>query len=85
MLNRTTLKRHAKLVDEMAGKLGLDLEESAMRGEVRIGQIEDAVLRCTNCANPDGCEHWLATASGPADTAPDYCRNSEFFRDLKAV
>lgn len=85
MLNRTTLKRHARLVDEVAGKLGLDLEDSALSGNLSIGAIEDAVLRCANCSDPGGCERWLASTTGMADEAPDFCRNTELFHELKTV
>ena len=75
MHNRATLKRHATLVDQMATTLDIDLEESTLRGALPIEDLTDMVLRCTGCANPDGCERWLA-ATPKADHTPSYCRNS---------
>ncbi len=91
-LNKT-LRRHADLVDRMAGALGVDLEESVMRGDLNPDALPDMVLRCSACANPEQCEDWLARnprfsdtagfqTSGP-DTTPYYCRNAEVFDDLK--
>lgn len=84
MQSRSTLKRHAALVDRMATAQGIDLEEQVLRGNLSIGELEDAVLRCTGCTDPGACDHWLAAQESPADAAPDYCRNAHVFRELKA-
>lgn len=77
------IKRHAHLVDTMATRLGVDLEESAYRGDISIPEIEDAVLSCTNCTNPDGCQAWLAARDGRiVDRTPSYCRNTDLFAEL---
>lgn len=79
------IKRHAALVDRMATRLGIDLEERAMRGDITTSQIEDAVLSCTNCTNPDGCQTWQAAHAGATVNAPpSYCRNTPLFAELKA-
>lgn len=75
-------KRHAALVDHMAGALGVDLEEQMLRGRLSFGGLEDAVFACTGCHKPGECEHWLAAQDGTADAAPDYCRNTDLFRRL---
>ncbi|NDV54040.1 DUF6455 family protein [Salipiger sp. PrR003] len=75
-------KRHAGLVDQMAGALGVDLEEQMMRGRLSFAGLEDAVLACTGCHKPGDCEHWLATRDGIAAATPGYCRNADLFRDL---
>lgn len=82
MLNRKTLKRHADLLDRMAGQVGLDLEEEVYRGRMQFDEIADAVLRCTGCSNPDHCAGWLDTAEAREDP-PGYCRNASLFRSLK--
>jgi hypothetical protein len=81
MQNQTTLKRHAGLVDQMAGQLGLDLEEEVLRGNLRPDEVPDLVLSCTNCTNPDDCERWLAENDG-AQATPSYCRNAKLFAQL---
>ncbi|CUH74686.1 DUF6455 family protein [Tropicibacter naphthalenivorans] len=83
MQSTKTLKRHARLVDDMAQAQGVDLEEQILRGKLTVTELEDAVLRCTGCSNPDTCEHWLAAQSGEATQGPDYCRNGQMFQDLK--
>ncbi|MFP4274209.1 MAG: DUF6455 family protein [Paracoccaceae bacterium] len=83
MQSQKTFRRHAGLVDRMASTLGLDLEETALRGELPVDEIADAVLRCTACTDPGGCEHWLDTqGQGDADRPPAYCRNADLFTGL---
>lgn len=84
MLNTVTLKRHADLVDRMANALGLDLEEAIQSGQLRIDSLGEAVLSCTGCSNPEGCERWLEMQTGRAKDAPGICRNVQMFTDLKA-
>ena len=83
MQSREQLRKHAALVDHMADTLGLDLQEEAMRGRLTFSEIEDAVLRCTGCTQPEACEHWLATRGGSAEEPPAYCRNADLFDDLR--
>ena len=84
MQSKDTLKRHAHLVDKMADALGLDLEEKAMEGKLSFGELSDAVLRCTSCSDPDGCEHWLSGLDGPVEKTPAMCRNAQMFDMLKS-
>ncbi|MCT4556754.1 MAG: DUF6455 family protein [Pelagimonas sp.] len=84
MQSPLTLKKHAGLVDRMATARGLDLEEEILRGNMRIGDLEDAVLSCTMCSNPGACEGWLADAQDqPQQQTPEYCRNADLFRALE--
>ena len=82
MQSQATLKRHATLFDDMAQARGIDLEEEMLRGNLRMMELEDAILRCTGCSQPDACEHWLASQNGPVAEGPSYCRNSELFQTL---
>jgi len=77
-----TFKRHAALVDRMATTLGLDLEEQVYAGQLAPESLCDVVLRCTGCADPDGCEAWMAAQGGGAAAAPIMCRNGEVFAAL---
>lgn len=81
MHNREQLKRHADLVDRMANVRGIDLEEQALRGNVSIDEITDAVLSCTNCTNPEHCQQWL-NGRDSAPATPEYCRNADLFSAL---
>jgi hypothetical protein len=81
MPNREVLKLHAGLVDRMASKLGLDLQEAAIDGDVSIDQLSDAVLSCTDCPNPGHCQRFLDQPAFAART-PEYCRNQELLNKL---
>ncbi len=83
MIGRETLKKHARLVDLMASKLGIDLEERALRGDINFDEISDAVLACTGCSHPCTCERWLAAMPVPQNDTPEYCRNRPLFKGLK--
>lgn len=83
MAETKTMKRHAGLVDRMAGTLGLDLEEQVYAGQLDPETLCDAVLTCTGCSDPDGCEAWLSAQAGTAETPPIMCRNGEMFAALK--
>ncbi|WP_170607216.1 DUF6455 family protein [Ruegeria arenilitoris] len=82
MSDRELLKRHAALVDQMADRLGVDLQEAAIAGAVAMDEISDAVLRCTKCANPVHCESLLAQPVN-IDHSPEYCRNRDLLRRLR--
>ncbi|WP_158966512.1 DUF6455 family protein [Chachezhania sediminis] len=83
MSNRTVLKHHAELVDRMAHAVGVDLEEVVFRAQLDMSEVTDAVMACTGCTDPEGCQHWLKAHEGAvADAAPGYCRNRDLFADL---
>ncbi|WP_302479265.1 DUF6455 family protein [Ruegeria arenilitoris] len=81
MPNREALKLHAGLVDRMASKLGVDLQEAAIGGDVSVDQLSDAVLSCTDCPNPGHCQQFLEQSTSAART-PEYCRNQELLNKL---
>ncbi len=83
MANNANYRRHTELVDRMANTLGLDLEEEVMKGTLDLDSLADAVMHCTGCSNPDGCEHWMDAQDGRADQTPDICRNADLFKALK--
>lgn len=77
------LKRHAALLDEMAKTVGIDLQEAAIRGDLSIDDISQAVLSCTNCADAAHCTHWLQDYAGGAAATPDYCNNASLMQKLR--
>lgn len=83
MRHTSTLRRHAGLLDDMANAQGIDLEEAALSGILTIPNIEDAVFRCTSCTRADDCSVWLKAQGELAPMAPNYCRNTAMFKDLK--
>jgi len=76
-------QRHADLIERMANALGLDLDERIMQGGLDIESLDDAVLRCTLCSDPEGCEHWVSAQQDEAPAAPEMCRNLALFQALK--
>lgn len=83
MTAKLTYKRHADLVDRMANAQGIDLELAIMEGRLPIDTLGEAVLGCTGCADPEGCEAWLQAQQGTAETTPPMCRNADLFETLK--
>lgn len=81
MPTRESLRLHAGLVDDMARMLDIDLEEAAIGGKVSVDQISEAVLRCTDCPNPDHCQDLLKKMA-TAGRTPEYCRNQELLHKL---
>lgn len=84
MQSQDKINHHATLVDHMASKLGLDLDEKTMQGQLPPERLSEAVLRCTGCACPGDCEAWLAEKSAPQPATPSYCRNQDLFDQLGA-
>lgn len=82
MTTRATLRKHAVLMDDMATKVGVDLEEAAIAGALEMDEIADAVERCTQCTSPTACTRWLGQHES-AETTPDYCRNADLFERLR--
>jgi hypothetical protein len=79
------LDRHARLVDDMADTVGVDLAELMMRGQLAPNDYRSAIYRCTACTNPTGCADWVAAHPDGAAHAPGYCRNRTQFDLLAGV
>lgn len=84
MVDTEQLRRHAALVDGAASRLGMDLQEAAIRGALRIDEISEAVLRCTKCCDPQACALWTVEDGPQAQRPPAYCQNTPLLRRLKA-
>ncbi|WP_317057124.1 DUF6455 family protein [Roseovarius rhodophyticola] len=83
MADTITIKHHADLVDRMAETLGVDLEEKVLEGLLDPSTLSEAVLGCTGCADPEGCELWLQAHQGVgASSTPVMCRNASMFDTL---
>jgi len=81
MPGEKTLKEHEALMGQMARRLGADLDEAELRGDLPPEERSDMVLSCTGCSDPEGCQKWLAE-NPSADAAPGYCRNADRLADL---
>ena len=69
------LDTSATLVQDMAGRLDVDLEGSLFR-DVETGayQFRNMILSCTACSDQEGCRK-LLDENDKLDAAPEYCRN----------
>lgn len=82
MFSTAKLERHQRLSTDMAEKLGIDLEEVAMRGEVPPEELQNVVLRCTACSEAQACRDWLGDHPNGGALPPAYCRNKDLFKAL---
>lgn len=86
MFGAKTINRHAALMNRMAETLGVDLTEAIADGRLPAEAWREAVVRCTGCSDPEGCQHWLAehAEDEPAPAAaPGYCRNRDLMQSLR--
>lgn len=82
MPGRKTLEEHGRLMGQMADRLGVDLDEAELRGDLPPEQRSDMVLSCTNCTSPEDCSKWLESHD-KSDVTPEYCRNGALLKDLR--
>jgi hypothetical protein len=85
MFGARKLTLHANLVSEMGRVTGADLGEALVRGDLTAEGLRTAVVRCTGCADADGCAHWLAEHAEGAEAPPSVCENGDLFRRLAAL
>jgi hypothetical protein len=83
MPGKGTLERHGDLMAHMATKVGADLDEAELRGELAPELRQDMLLSCTACSNPTACAKWLDEAA-EGSAPPAYCRNRDILLDLAA-
>lgn len=76
-------KRHAALFDEAAQKIGVDLQEAAIAGDLPFDCIADGVHRCMGCSGPSACRDWLDNAQDDNATLPRFCRNKWLLKRLQ--
>lgn len=74
--------KHASLMGNMAGRVGLDLGDEVAEGHLSANKYRETVMRCTQCDSVEDCQKWLK-AHDSADSAPGYCRNRGLFAELK--
>lgn len=75
---------HEQLVERMADKLGVDMDEELQSGRVSPDELEGVVHRCMSCEDPDNCKAWLDSRDGQgADAPPPYCRNADTLETLR--
>ena len=78
------LRHHAALLDDTASRLGMDLQEAAIRGALKFDEISEAVLRCTTCSQPEDCAQRLQE-DGAVVATPHYCRNTALLKRLQGA
>ena len=88
MFGAKTINRHAALMNRMAETVGVDLTAAIADGRLPAEAWREAVVRCTGCSDPEGCQHWLGAHAADdvaPDTAPDYCRNRDLMDSLRTA
>ena len=74
---------HEHLLGRMADVLGLDLSLEVDLTRLSRAKLERAVTRCTQCADPSGCELWLEEHAAGTHEAPALCRNKALLEHLR--
>ena len=85
MQDTNKIKHHAQLLDQTAERLGVDLQEAAIRGDMHFGEIADALMRCMQCSNPKDCASRLAKDDTGAKVPLQYCENADMLIRLQKV
>jgi hypothetical protein len=75
------LRSHVYLFDEMAEKLGKDLEMRVLEGRISSDEIVEAVHKCSDCQSAETCASQLPKEKGLKE-AYGYCANRELFKKL---
>ncbi|KPN64106.1 hypothetical protein XMM379_001031 [Aliiroseovarius sp. xm-m-379] len=73
---------HADLVERMAATQGLNLTEELEAGRISFTGLDDAVHRCMQCSDPEGCQLWLDNHEGGSHSSPEICQNRGLFKRL---
>lgn len=83
MVDPMKLSISAGRMGRMADRLEVDLGDAIARGQMSPQGYRSAVMRCTKCSNPEGCEAFLAERRDNT-AAPEYCENLTSFAALKS-
>jgi len=75
---------HEHLLGRMADVLGLNLDLELDLSRISPAYLDRAVIRCSQCPDPSGCEIWLEEHSSGADETPQLCRNKRMLEHLRA-
>ncbi|MDO6726056.1 DUF6455 family protein [Cognatishimia sp. 1_MG-2023] len=81
MPDRETLQKHVYLFDTMSEKLGHDMQQHTLDGDVSIDALTNAVVRCSQCGHADDCAAKLNAARNLSQP-PAYCQNKALFKTL---
>jgi hypothetical protein len=78
----TRIDHHEKLMSRMADRNGADLDLALQTGMVSPGELQDAVLTCTGCTEPEACEARLDSGE---TGLPGYCRNADLITSIAGL
>lgn len=76
------IDHHETLMRRMADRNGVDLDLSLQSAAISPGEVRAAVLSCTGCTDPEGCEARL-NRGDPG--FPDVCRNAEMISQIRTT
>jgi hypothetical protein len=65
--------RHFWLTRSVARMMQIDLHKALNRGDLDSDGYRHLINRCRTCSMVEGCQNWLACATGQADQPPPGC------------
>lgn len=77
------LDLHFWITRGMARRMGVNLSEAMHEGLLSQADFAAMITRCRDCPGAAGCLEFLSERSGPAEGAPDWCRNAALLRGLE--
>ena len=77
------VEKHFWLTRSVSRSMGISLSEALAEGRLSPEGYAELVTRCRASGCDTQCANWLAQRQHPADTAPDFCANSETLNRLK--
>jgi len=85
MPNSKRHAKHAKLMDRMAQRQGVDLDLMVQSGILTPQEVRDSVDACVGCTHPGDCEAWLNAQPTETISAPFICRIADLFEKLRRL
>jgi len=73
------------LMDRMARKLGVRLEDHLANGELTPPQLDRMIGRCHACGDRDGCIMYLNTGTSDVRKGFEHCPNRKIMLTLRAL
>jgi|GEM_PF-4270129 len=75
------LSPHIYLFDEMAERLGKNLQLAVIEGKIDAEDIVEGVIRCGTCKRADVCAAHIAEVLDSKEPF-DFCQNKDWFSEL---
>ncbi|WP_435138167.1 DUF6455 family protein [Pseudopelagicola sp. nBUS_19] len=83
MSHNISAKRSAALFDNVARRIGKDLQEAAILGKFSFDEKAGSVRSCMKCAASNACADWLNCETTTVPVLPKLCHNHHLLNYLK--